>query len=57
MKKNIGKYWVKYLFRELPILYREKSIRCNTWRYIFFIRDFQFQFQFSFLIFSFNSQF
>ena len=30
------KYWIQYLFCEFPILYREKSIRFNTYQYFFF---------------------
>ena len=29
-KKSFGKYWVQYFFREILIVYREKSIRFNT---------------------------
>ena len=39
-KKSIGKYWIQYFFREFPILYREKSIRFNTYEYFFFISEF-----------------
>ena len=38
-KKSIGKYWIQYFFLEFPILYREKSIRCDTCRYLIFMRD------------------
>ena len=37
---KFGKYWIQYFFREFLILYREKSIRSNTYQYFFFRRDF-----------------
>ena len=39
MKKNIGKYWTQYFFREFPIFYFQKSIKSNTYQYFFFIRE------------------
>ena len=36
MKKKTGQYWSQYFFREFAILYREKSIRSNTYQYFFF---------------------
>ena len=35
-EKSLGKYWIQYFFRKFPILYREKSIRFNTYQYFFF---------------------